>query len=465
MPFSSLTEDCLLRIIHCVLEEAWFREEHDKIAELALTLASINHKLRALALSTPIIWSKIRVNWPSRIRDEFLQWSGSEAFMYLDTKKALENRPNDVDWALGEWPGIIGSNVHALKGLDLTIHNTKWSDVLSPVMRLPAPNLEVLKVNCQAYLVDARENLFGDQAPHLRIIEIHSSRFWKLSSLSSLSSATMTICRDNYRQLLAELERLPSLQIIHLVATRHEDAIPSSLQHIRFSSCRELRIEGMTTSALHRLLTALRLPLSPRLHIEEVMLKSSLTSPRPTNSTPVRALQMSDTSINATGLYFALHPRRIILKVHGASISTFEADWGSVTTKDNNSANNTLDVVASMLTSLASVPGFQPTHLSVHNNIDPKKPSSTPLKAMSMSTLLERVFKKYPSITDLELTGRVHESISIIAGRSHFPKLKRVDAITVFKGNSSNAGLVQDITAITRRGEPVLKFRQWTSRT
>ncbi|KZS93614.1 hypothetical protein SISNIDRAFT_485230 [Sistotremastrum niveocremeum HHB9708] len=325
MLFSDLPFEIISIILQCYhkfhLQELRSGKDY---YENTLLLAHINQKTRAVALSDRSLWSYICLHWPSKVVNLCLQRArltgSSEIRVSLDTRDLGTYRRGEAHDNCAQF---LEKELKNIVELELKIHRHRGSQCITDVInRTSAPRLQGLIIHLGGGIQHVT-NLFNSDAPVLRIARIYSNLQFNLSSITSLRELLFKVGPRNFRGLLRMLGEIHSLEMISLIGTPDESAIPDPLdQHVILPSCEFLNIKNMDSHRVHYILSNILVPKLRILQIREKMVQLtdgsfvlSLLSTVPVLSLPIEA---------QTNLWLGLHPERVVVSMAGYH---FESKW------------------------------------------------------------------------------------------------------------------------------------------
>ncbi|KZS95770.1 hypothetical protein SISNIDRAFT_464105 [Sistotremastrum niveocremeum HHB9708] len=403
MAFARTPAELLQKIIAEYMEdEAIFASPSHRLQH-TVRLGLINRRLRAFTLSIPSIWQTIYLQWPIEAVEEYLrraQYSGIS--LYLDTFHGADDQKK-ADAKRQSWAIILRDHMTAFESLDIHIRTAACGKALSMALETPAPNLKTFHLDLGKF--DITRKLFSLQAPNLQTVHLNTRLAWDLAPFTSLSSVTLTVCQENSRKILAMLPTMDQLSALSLTGTNNTTDIPFPRHphSIVLPPCQILKLKNMTSLSTRRLMSTVDLPQLQALEINEIVAMSDLESVPTT--IPDAFAAISGPIVDPESLSIEIYHERVIIRTDGTPSISYTSDWRFLS-KPARGDQRILDTIAAMIDSVSNTLQVAYMYLEL--------PPPSMFDDLDLMILFFRVFRDYPLISTLELSGHVDQALFAI---------------------------------------------------
>ncbi|KZS90418.1 hypothetical protein SISNIDRAFT_468495 [Sistotremastrum niveocremeum HHB9708] len=441
-----------------------------KRAKALLRISQINRQTRAITLGRPALWSTIHLHLPPNVSTLFFQRAaGHKIKLYLDTKKPNAASASELE----HWIAFMRSNMGAVEHFELLVRSTVAFKKLIGAFETPAPNLRSLSVKFVQQEFPSSMAPFSGEAPNLHTAIILSRLPWKLEPFPSVTTLTLHISRENLQKNVSQLQYMHNAEAITLTGANWQDRCddldvppPSLPGSIVLPACRQFEIKQVTASTAQYILDSVRLPALEKLIINETLYTRNLHTETPTEIVRASVAHVlaagPKTCIPPTSLFIGIHPRRVVIRTNGTPSIDYTSSWigtGMDQLLDAPDNECVLPTLIDMCTCLSRTLGVQPTDLTIHYNIWPKKfkidkqnnkhpIEPTALSSIDSALFFREVFDAYPHVVNLELSGRLGAGAAVLRGdQALLPICSRIKIKTDlgnFNDNSENSTLTHE---------------------
>ncbi|KZT38093.1 hypothetical protein SISSUDRAFT_785723 [Sistotremastrum suecicum HHB10207 ss-3] len=404
----------------------WIPDSQRRVRKV-LAISQVSSIWRRVCIDNPRLWKDIDLSWPFAAIDAFATRSramalslGTHVLHRSDSIVYGEHCDKRVDF----WIDFLTRNMHRVEKLDLiiSVDELNIKKIWRKVGHLPAPQLRAFKLSAPMYKEQVPlANLFSDNAPHLRRLELAgvSYRQFTPKGFTSLLSLELVLnVGSHLAHLFVILENTPLLKKLSISLGGHRCArdTPMPLSStsaqrsvLRLDSCHEVQLRSFPSDMMIEILSVVHFPVLETLCIvggtrivdQGVLARIASHVPQTIENLGPRVVELSfsfeDWLMSVTAYRDEFQKSRIF---------SFQDNIGTFSTEEK------AEAIVSRITALTLIPNIKPQKLSFwfeEVEEDTEEGESTEEEVFAEEQLTKDMWKvvlaTYPFVDGIHIRG------------------------------------------------------------